>query len=161
MLNGEAERGETVTTAGEICGELAGGGGGMDAREEEREGMTGAMNCCWRERGLGTRMASSPGAGVSTSQWSSPDGLGTMRESSRGWIDGEWWANEPWWADMASCKKDQRKGLAVSWIRTCLVNDGLRCRIDVPPERNHPRWLLFVATEELLQLHSGLKDTTL
>lgn len=92
MLNGEEERGET----GPIWGELA--GWGREAREEEREGMTGAMNCCWCARGLGTRTASSEGAGTSTSQGSSPDGLGMVREGSRDGRDVEWrmagWAKE-------------------------------------------------------------------
>lgn len=96
MLKGEEGRGERGTAVG-ICGELP--GWGRDAREEEREGMTGAMNCCWCERGLGTRLASSPGAGVSTSQWSSLDGLGIWREVSRDWSWAEWsgvgGANEP------------------------------------------------------------------
>lgn len=43
MLNGEEERGEMGTADG-IWGELA--GGGTEPREEEREGMAGAMNCC-------------------------------------------------------------------------------------------------------------------
>lgn len=87
MLNGEEERGETGTVVG-IWGELA--GWGREAREEEREGMTGAMNCCWCERGLGTRTASSTGAGARTSQGSSADGLGMGREGSRDWRGVEW-----------------------------------------------------------------------
>lgn len=79
MLNGEEERGEMGTVG--ICGELP--GCGREAREEERDGMTGATNCCWWERGLGTRMASSGGAGVRTSQWSSAEGLGMVRDGSR------------------------------------------------------------------------------
>lgn len=105
MLNGEGERGEMGTVVG-ICGELP--GWGREASEEEREGMTGAMKCCWCERGLGTRTVSSAGS------HSSADGLGMVREGSRRWRGVErgtaGWAKEAWCADMASWHEIRRKG---------------------------------------------------
>ena len=86
MLKGDEERGEMGTVVG-IWGELP--GWGREPREEEREGMTGGMNCCWCARGLGTRTVSSPGPGGRTSQWSSLDGLVMVREGSRGWDEKE------------------------------------------------------------------------
>lgn len=139
MLNGEEERGEMGTVAG-ICGELL--GWGVEPREDEREGMTGAMGCCWCARGLGTRLVSSPWPGGSTSQWSSLDGLVVGREGSRDWRGWAWAttgvAKEAWCADMASWNVDQTRGPGMDEM--ALASSMMGC---VAASTSRPRGVTF------------------